>query len=232
MRKWLLALAGVWIVAAAWAVPVDEKHLVRPGEGIGVIRLGMTVPEVHAAMEAWGSEPLVRGASGGPGAWVDEKAGAIIEGYQTDSMGRGRYGNVMKIFYVKNRVAQIAVQSVAYVTTKGASKRMNSGEWRQRHPSLRSLSSVESWGGKIRAYDSESQGLAVTFNLLSGTREAMSAQEVLVHASGAPLLVESPRPATTKAAPKPEPGTGVVPDSKPDPAAGENPPSGEVAAAR
>lgn len=207
MRKWLAGISCILVAAAAWAVPVDEKHLVRPGEGIGVIRLGMTVPEVHAAMADWGAEPLVRGASGGPGAWLDEKAGAIIEGYQTDSLGRGRFGNVMKVFYVKNRVAQIAVQSVAYVTPRGASRRMNSREWRQRHPSLRSLSSTESWGGKIRAYDSGSLGLAVTFNLLAGDREAMSAQEVLVHAPGELLIIESRRPATTR--PAPTPGEGV-----------------------
>lgn len=201
MRKigWA-ALAGLWILAAAVAAPVEEKRIVRPGEGIGPIRLGMTVPEVHAAMAAANAQPLVRGASGGPGAWEDKKAGALIEGYQTDPLGHGRFGNVMKVFYVKNRVAQIGVQSVAYVTPKGASKRHNSAEWRKAHPSLRSLPAEESWGGKIRAYDSESLGLAVTFNLL-GRNEAMSAQEIFVHLPGETVRLEAPRPATRRAEP-------------------------------
>ncbi len=221
MRRWLPALAGLAMLIAGTRASVDERHLVRPGEGIGVIRLGMTVPEVHKAMEAWGAEPLVRGASGGPGAWPDKKADALIEGYQTDSLGRGRFGNTMKIFYVKNRVAQIAVQSVAYVTSKGASRRMSSREWRSLHPSLRALPVEDSWGGKIRAYDSRSLGLTVTFSVLAGNREATSAQEVLVHLPGTDVRLESPRPAkpesaapTTPAAPAP-PAQPAAPGGEP-----------------
>lgn len=191
--KRIITLALAAVLAGAMARAADEKHTVRPGEGIGVIRLGMTVPQVHEAMESWGAEPLVRGASGGPGAWRDEKARAIIEGYQTDSLGKGRYGNIMKIFYVKNRVAQISVQSVAYITNRGASKRMSSREWRNIHPSLSALPAEDSWGGKVRAYDSRSLGLAVTFNILAGGREAISAQEVLVHLPGTNVMIESPR---------------------------------------
>jgi hypothetical protein len=213
--KWPLVLAGLVIAVAARAVDMDARHLVRPGEGIGVIKLGMTVPQVHEAMAAWGAEPLVRGASGGPGAWVDEKSGSLIEGYQTDALGRGRYGNVMKIFYVKNRVAQIAVQSTAYATTKGAVTRMTSREWRSLHPSLNALPVEESWGGKVRAYDSPTQGLAVTFNVLAGNREAMSAQEVIVHPSGTPVRFESPR---RPAAGKPE-GTSTGTPAGPQTAA-------------
>lgn len=171
----------------------DERHTIRPGEGIGVINLGMTVKEAHDAMSAWGTKPLLIGKSGGPGAWVDKQAGAAIEAYQTDSLGRDRWGNVMKIFYVKDTVVQIAVQSIAYATNKGATTRLSSSEFRAAHPSLHPVSARPSWGGRIRAYDSETMGLAVTYSVIQRDTEVRSAQEILVHKRGAKVILESPR---------------------------------------
>lgn len=181
------------MLACSMARAADERHAIRPGEGIGVIKLGMTVKEVHDAMAAWGTKPLLVGKSGGPAAWLDKQAGAAIEAYQTDSLGRERWGNVMKIFYVKDTVCQIAVQSVAYATNKGATTRLSSTEFRGVHPSLHSISARTSWGGRIRAYDSESMGLAVTYSVIQRNTEVRSAQEILVHARGAKVILESPR---------------------------------------
>lgn len=181
------------ICACATVRAADLRHTIRPGEGIGVINLGMTVTQVHDAMKDWGSEPLIKGKTGGPGAWLDAQAGCAIEAYQTDSLGRGRWGNVMKVFYVKNVVAQIAVQSIAYVTTKGATTRNTSSEFRSVHPSLHSTPIRASWGGRIRAYDSESQGLAVTYPVIQRDTEVRTAQEVFVHNLSVPVMLESPR---------------------------------------
>ncbi|HEY3265981.1 MAG TPA: hypothetical protein VGM37_03575 [Armatimonadota bacterium] len=192
MMKVLVALVLLAGVAATAAVETDDHHIVRPGEGIGVIKLGMTVPQVHEAMETWGAKSMMPTAKGTPGAWLDSSSGAAIEPYQTDSLGQGRFGNVMKVFYVKNRVAQIAVQSVAYTTTKGGMARLTSQEFRSLHPSLHPIPVQETWGGKVRAYDSERLGLAVTYNMLRSDLEARTAQEIFVHNSGSPVILEAP----------------------------------------
>jgi hypothetical protein len=180
-------------MAAARAVDTDDRHMIIPGERIGVIRLGMNVKEVHDAMEAFRATPLLTAKAGGPGAWQDDQAGAAIEAYHTDPIGHGRYGNTMKVFYVGNKVAQISTQSVAYVTNKGAVTRFTSREFRGLHPSLVPTPVRESWGGSVRAYDSQRQGLAVTYNVLANGREAMSAQEIFVHPTGTPVRLESSR---------------------------------------
>lgn len=180
-------------VAAARAVDTDERHMVIPGERIGPIHLGMGVKEVHDAMSEWKAVPMVTAKNGEPGAWQDDQAGALIEGYQTDPIGHEHYGNTMKVFYVNNKVAQISTQSVAYVTNKGAVTRLTSQEFRRLHPSLTPLPIRESWGGNVRAYDSRMQGLAVTYNVLANGREAMSAQEMFVHPRGETLRFESSR---------------------------------------
>lgn len=172
---------------------VDDRHAIHPGEGIGVINLGMTVKQVHDAMTAWGSEPLIKGKLGGPGAWLDKQAGCAIEGYQTDSLGQGRWGNVMKVFYVKDTVAQISVQSVAYMTNKGATTRHTSAEFCAAHPSLHPIQVRTSWGGLIRPYDSSTQGLAVTYSVIQNGTEVRNAQEIMVHNRGVPVMLESPR---------------------------------------
>jgi hypothetical protein len=194
-------------MAAARAVDTDERHMIVPGERIGPISLGMGVKEVHDAMAAWKAVPMVPAADGTPGAWKDEQAGAAIEGYQTDPIGHGHYGNTMKVFYVDNKVAQISTQSVAYVTNKGAVTRLTSAEFRRLHPSLSPLPVRESWGGNVRAYDSRMQGLAVTYTVLANGREAMSAQEVFVHPRGETLRFESARHRTQHAAPAEDGGT-------------------------
>jgi hypothetical protein len=203
-KTWMALGLAVITMAAARAVDTDERHMIVPGERIGVIRLGMSVKEVHDAMTAWRATPLVTAKAGGPGAWQDDQAGAAIEGYHTDPLGHDRYGNTMKVFYVDNKVAQIAVQSVAYVTNKGGVSRLTSGEFRHLHSSLVPMPVRESWGGNVRAYDSQRQGLAVTYNVLANGREAMSAQEIFVHPTGTPLRLESPRHGLTTA---PEAGT-------------------------
>jgi hypothetical protein len=191
----IAVLAAVALIGSA-ASAVDEHHIVRPGEGIGVIKLGMTVKDVHDAMAAWGTEPLLKGKSGGPGAWVDKQAVCIIEAYQADSIGHGLWAGEMKVFYVNNAVAQIAVHGSAYVTTKGAMSRNTSSEFRAVHPSLHAIAANVTWSGRIRAYDSESQGLAVTYPVIRRDTELRTAQEILVHKRGVPMIVESPRAET------------------------------------
>jgi hypothetical protein len=144
-------------------------------------------------MAAWGTEPLIKGKSGGPGAWLDKQAGCAIEAYQTDSLGRGRWGNVMKVFYVKDTVAQISVQSIAYVTNKGATTRNTSREFCSMHSSLHPITIRDSWGGRIRPYDSEAQGLAVTYSVIQRNTEVQSAEEIFVHKRGVPVMLESAR---------------------------------------
>ena len=185
-------LLTAFIVCAGARAQVD-RHSIRPGEGIGVINLGMTVKEVHDAMEAVRSEPLLKGKAGGPGAWMDKQAGCVIEAYQTDSLGHGTWGNVLKVYYVKDAVAQIATQSGAYVTNKGATTRLTSAEFRRLHPSINSMAERSSWSGRIRPYDSEAQGLAVTYAVIQRDSEIRTAQEIFVHKRGVPMMLESPR---------------------------------------
>lgn len=193
VARWMsVVMVAAMAPGLARAVDVDDRHTVRPGDGIGVIRLGMTVPEVHAAMQAWGAKSLLTGSKGGPGAWLDEASGAAIEAYQTDSLGKGRFGNTMKVFYVKNRVGQVSVMSVAYATPKGATTRMSSTEFRAIHSSLRAMPVRTSWNGTIRVYDSLSLGLAVTYPVLVGG-ETRAAQEIFVHKPGVPVIIETPR---------------------------------------
>lgn len=184
---------AVLTMAAARAVDTDERHMIIPGERIGDIHLGMSVKQVHDAMSEMKAAPMATAANGEPGAWRDDQAGAAIEGYQTDPIGHGHYGNTLKVFYVDNKVAQISTQSVAYVTNKGAVTRLTSPEFRRLHPSLAQLPVRESWGGNVRAYDSRMQGLAVTYNVLANGREAMSAQEIFVHPRGETVRIESSR---------------------------------------
>lgn len=191
LRGYIFLLAALAACSAARSEP--DRHGIRPGEGIGVINLGMTVKEVHDAMEAVGSDPLIKGSKGGPGAWMDKQAGCAIEAYQTDSLGKGRWGNVLKVFYEKNTVSQIATQSLVYVTNKGATTRMTSAEFRRLHPSLHPINVRESWGGRIRPYDSETQGLAVTYSVIQRDSEVRNAQEIFVHSRGKTVLLESPR---------------------------------------
>jgi hypothetical protein len=183
------------VVSVSWAgMRVDDRRVVRPGEGVGVISLGMTVPEVHAAMKDWGAEPVLTGSRGGPGAYLDERTGAAVEPWSTDSLGRGRWANTMRIFYVEGRVAQISVRSPMYTTTRGASARLNSNEFRRLHTSLRALPTTESWPGTVRPYDSERLGLAVTYVVIPGGNEAPRATEIFVHRPGQPVMVEAPPP--------------------------------------
>lgn len=180
-------------VAAARAVDTDSNHMIIPGERIGPIELGMNAKQVHDAMAAIRAVPMATAPNGQPGAWRDDQADASIEGYQTDPIGHDHYGNMMKVFYVNNKVAQISTQSVAYVTSKGGVTRLTSPEFRRLHPSLSPLPVRESWGGNVRAYDSRPQGLSITYNVLANGREAISAQEIFVHLRGEPFRFESSR---------------------------------------
>jgi len=185
--------------SAARAVDTDDRHMIVPGERIGVIKLGMGPKEVHDAMTEFRAVPIATAPGGGPAAWKDPQAGAAIEGYMTDPIGHGHYGNTMKVFYVDNKVVQISTQSVAYVTNKGAVTRFTSAEWRRFHPSLRPMPVQESWNGNVRAWDSRTQGLTVTYPVMANGKEAMTAQEVFVHPRGEAFRFESPRRALRNA---------------------------------
>lgn len=193
MKSTRIAVLFAMGLALSAARAADDRHTVVPGESIGVIKLGMNVKQVHDAMAAWGTKPLITGKLGGPGAWLDKQAGCAIEGYQTDSLGHERWGNVMKVFYVNNTVAQISTQSVAYMTKKGATTRHTSSEFCSAHPSLHPIAVRESWGGTIRPYDSETQGLAVTYSVIQNGTEVRNAQEIIVHKRGVPVMLESAR---------------------------------------
>lgn len=203
--RWLAPLAAVCILAPGHTQTVEARRLIRPGEGIGPITLGMNAREVHDAMELVKARSILNTPEGKPAGWRDEKAGAIIEAYSVDPIGKDRYSGTLKVFYVKNRVAQVAVDSRLYTTTKGASARLTSTEFRKFHTSLRPGSVTDSWGGRVRAYDSPRLGLAVTYTVIQGNVETRTAQEIMVHLPGQDVILESPRAPRDTPPPAPPP---------------------------
>jgi hypothetical protein len=220
----LRTLFGILALTLAAAIvrcaPADPKRLIVPGESIGVVRLGMNAPEVHAALESVKAVSLMS-KDGKPAGFRDAKAGVVIEMWTLDSIGEDRYLTTMKVFFIGSRVVQIGVNSPLYATKKGASIRLSSADLKRLHTSISSMGTAETWSGKVRVYDSVRLGIGATYFLGPDGRER-SGQEIFVHETGAPLRIESYRP---KVETKPdEPAPPREPSQNAEPPAPEGEP--------
>ena len=229
----LKTLCGILALTAAVpfarAAVGDVRHLAVPGESLGVVRIGMNAPEVHAALEA-ARATSVMSRDGKPAGFRDVKAGAVIEMWQADSIGKDRFLTTIKVFFVGSRVVQITVNSPLYTTKKGASQRSSSSDLKRLHSSIASMGVAETWSGNVRVYDSVRLGIAATYTVGKDGRER-SCQEFIIHEPGSPVRIESYRPKVEatppaeEARPAPEaPGTPpaepgaepMVPGPKPE----------------
>lgn len=173
-------LAAIAVLAAACAPAAfanEDDHTIRPGTGVGDLRLGMTRPAVRKLLEHIdGSYKLPNGQNVDYAVWHDKG----------DQFIRMVYDN-------KNKLVQINSEMPIPATANGVSLKSTLADVKAKFPGAKALPSLPVKGDQLRYLDDSKKGIAFT---LTNASDKLS--QIIVHRPGVAVLRDVERQPTSK----------------------------------